>query len=89
MKNKIVKVDNGVSGWELKMLLIEKGIEVGQRFSLSIKTGRRRKLKSARVLRWIKEDCEVCGSYEGVEIKIGKNVHSIDSHHFNYFLSVK
>ena len=67
--------------YDLADQLNQKGIVVGDKFGLSWKVGKRRKLRSYRLLRHEYHDCDqCCDSYQVIEIGNDTKAQICDNH---------
>jgi hypothetical protein len=70
---------DGLGVWEFTDLLNEKEISFDEKFVLSIRKGRGKKLRKATAQGGM-GDCECCGAYQTLRITIGEKNHYFDSH---------
>jgi hypothetical protein len=76
----IYKVKEDVWLYDLNQWLLKKNIGEGQRFGISWKVKKRRKLKAYTLLHHRHWVCDDCGSISEVELKRGNKIISIDNH---------
>lgn len=72
--------DTQTNIWELSGWLLDKNIRVGDKFGISWKKGKRRKIRSYHLFRHAAEDCDSCGSYTVLEIGNTLKTQLCDNH---------
>jgi len=67
--------------YDLSYALNHKDVTVGDKFGISWKVGKRRKLRSYRLLRFEHHDCDqCCDSFMVIEIQSGNKSQICDNH---------
>jgi hypothetical protein len=78
---KIIRVsDTTTYLWELSQKLLDKNIQEGDRFGISWKVGKRRKLKAYHLDVFRGDHCECCGHYTTLVLRKGAVSKSYDNH---------
>ncbi len=78
---KVIKLQYGEDHCSSLMnKLRDKGIQEGERFSISFKQGKKRKIKALRLISMGSHYCETCGGYTTLHLTRGKTDIFLDNH---------
>lgn len=72
--------DTTVFGYDLCQFLLNKNIDEGDRFGISWKLGKRRKLRSYHLDHFRFWQCESCGNIVEINLKKGDKIFHMDNH---------
>lgn len=89
MSKPVVSFHDGDSAYDIRLALQDKWVEEGQAFKARVRVGKRWKFKSGFLYGYTKGECECCGAWQGLQMRVGGHDYELDNHLGDCFFSLK